>query len=273
MGKGRHEDVGRLWLASYPRSGNTFLRVILHDVYGVTSGELKLADTGEPVPPDFDKHPVVKTHLRPAELVPSDPSIPTVYIVRDGRDALVSMAHHRCDIVAPGSDYMANLEAAIRAEEGSHFGGWSTHVREWMERASVVIRFENLIGNPIGCAELLRPFLRMPDPDMARVPTFESLRSGQSPWVQKELARRERPGWEKSFFRRGVIGSYKEEMPAVLADIFWELHGNEMAKLSYVRNGDRPRGPILTRLLLKGKSAVKRIVKAGLDMVSGPKAG
>ena len=26
-----------VWLASYPRSGNTFLRVVLHNVYGVST--------------------------------------------------------------------------------------------------------------------------------------------------------------------------------------------------------------------------------------------
>ena len=49
-------------------------------------------------------------------------NIPGVYIIRDGRDALCSMAHHRKDIVAPGSDYYENLKAAVLAEKGTFFG-------------------------------------------------------------------------------------------------------------------------------------------------------
>ncbi len=39
-GKGRSRSGGAeviVWLASFPRSGNTFLRILLHRLYGVRS--------------------------------------------------------------------------------------------------------------------------------------------------------------------------------------------------------------------------------------------
>ena len=134
-----------IWLASYPRSGNTFLRIVLCEVYGIESSTYHL-ESAYPVDQDYSNYPIVKTHLLPDQLVPGDSSIPAVYLVRDGRDALVSMAHQRSEIVEPGSDYLDNLYESIRAADSSYFGGWSRHVRQWLKRAQLVLRFEDLIA-------------------------------------------------------------------------------------------------------------------------------
>ncbi len=174
-----------IWLASFPRSGNTFFRIVLHEVYGISSGHLR--------PPEMRKgdwkkdldFPVVKTHLEPSDLDPADPAIPAVYIVRDGRDAMVSISHHRSDIVVPGSDYLRNMDEAIRAENGSFFGGWSRNVEAWLKRASILIQFEELIEDPIGNVEKLRDILDMPEPKVSNLPTFEDLKSKPMPYGRR----------------------------------------------------------------------------------------
>ncbi|HRW76650.1 MAG TPA: sulfotransferase domain-containing protein, partial [Saprospiraceae bacterium] len=97
-----------IWLASFPRSGNTFFRNVLYEVYGIESSTYH-QEANYPLEADYDQFDVVKTHLLPSQLVPADPRIKKVYIVREGRDALVSIAHHRKDIVQPGTDYYLNL--------------------------------------------------------------------------------------------------------------------------------------------------------------------
>ena len=81
-----------IWLASFPRSGNTFFRIILYEVYGIESSAFH-RDPNRKLNLHYDRYPVVKTHLLPNQLIPDDSNIPAVYLVRDGRDALVSMAH------------------------------------------------------------------------------------------------------------------------------------------------------------------------------------
>src|SRR5262245_41654343 len=91
-------DIGQpmqLLLASYPRSGNTFFPVILSHRYRLA------VRTGRPAPAGWAKvglsgpgaggtEPLFyKTHGLPE---PGGPR-PAVYLVRDGRDALVSYAH------------------------------------------------------------------------------------------------------------------------------------------------------------------------------------
>jgi len=223
-----------IWLASFPRSGNTFFRIILHEVYGIESSAF---DTGGNRKPKegYQNYPVVKTHLLPSQLVPNDPSIPAVYIVRDGRDALVSMAHHRKDIVEPHSDFYNNLKGAIIAPGGSHFGGWSKNVSHWLERASIVIKFEDLIEQPIECVEQLRTIMDLPEPKSEKLPNFNDLKNKAYLYGSGSQKRPEKFRTEKrnKFFRRGIIGAWKDEMPEDLLELFWEIHGDTMISLKY----------------------------------------
>src|SRR5262249_54086695 len=111
-------DTLMMWLASFPRSGNTFFRIILHEVYGIETAEYALHSRPY-LQHDYTNYSVVKTHLLPDALVPNDPTIPAVYLIRDGRDAVVSLAHYRSNIGDPGSSFRKNLRAAIRAPGGS----------------------------------------------------------------------------------------------------------------------------------------------------------
>ncbi|MCI0700235.1 MAG: sulfotransferase domain-containing protein [Planctomycetia bacterium] len=221
-----------LWLASYPRSGNTFLRIVLSEVYGLESSEFhdpQLQSTDR----EYLNYPVVKTHLLPGDLIPSDPEIPAVYIVRDGRDAVVSAARHHCDLVAPGMPFWSVLRWAIFARKGSFFGGWSRHVREWRKRAGVILRFEELIVDPIACAERIRSIYPLPAPRAEHVPSFTDLRSqkfdfGTGSSVMESSHFRER------FFRRGKVGAWRDEMPWLHRLFFYCLHGRTLRKMGYV---------------------------------------
>lgn len=223
-----------IWLASFPRSGNTFFRNVLYEVYGIPSSTWHMEDN-YPLESDYDSYPVVKTHLLPSQLVPAHPDIPKVYIVREGRDALVSMAHHRKDIVSPGSDYYLNLLEAILAFDGSFFGGWSENVRQWMKVADIVIRFEDLIQDPVREVEKLRAVMALPEPDISKLPTFDSLKFGMPKYGagRKIVDDIKVADLAKKNFRKGVVGSWKEEMPPELEKLFWELHGHTMLELGY----------------------------------------
>lgn len=232
-------DQQRLWIASYPRSGNTFFRNVLHRVYGIPS-ESFFNEPNREVSENWFDYRAIKTHMLPSEL-PAGMRIEdghvAVYLIRDGRDALVSGAHHRKDWAAPFSDFEVNLyEAAVAPGESFFGGGWSQHVEKWSEVAHVVVRFEDLIVDPIGQIERLRPFFDLPEPDHDALPTFETLRSGNAEYgntksdsdynlSEQEIAERN--------FRRGKVGSWRDEMPSDVHDLFWLLHGDTLEKWGY----------------------------------------
>jgi glycosyltransferase involved in cell wall biosynthesis len=228
-----------IWLASFPRSGNTFVRNILFSVFGVESSTFDMHD-GVLLEPDCRNFRVVKTHMLPSQLIPEDPSVKAVYLVRDGRDALVSMAHHRSDIVAPGTGFRENLLAAIHAEKGSFFGGWSRNVMLWIDRADLIIRFEELVSDPAGTTEKIRLLAGLPPGNYSRIPTFMEMKSGLPQYgsgrgrLETEIERRTLAGLN---FRQGKSGGWKEEMDEEMHNLFWSIHGDVMLKMGYNFDG------------------------------------
>lgn len=214
-----------IWLASFPRSGNTFFRNILYQVYGLESSTFH-RDPAYAVIEGYQKYPFVKTHLLPQDLVPADASIKKVYLVRDGRDALVSMAHHKKDITRPGSDFYNNLLESILGWGDPDFGGWSENVTQWAKAADLIIRYEDLVADPLRETEKLRQLMDLPLPKAERLPTFEKLKFGQAQYGGER-------GKQERAFRRGRAGCWQEEMPAELHQLFWELHGDTMARMGY----------------------------------------
>lgn len=260
-----------IWLASFPRSGNTFFRNVLHDVYGLESSTF---DANIVIEEDYARYPVVKTHVLPEQCVPNDPSIKIVYLVRDGRNSVVSLAHHRADIVDENSDFAVNLVEAIVAPHGSYFGGWSEHARQWMARADVIIHFEDLIADPIGQVERLREIMDLPKPKEEALPTFKSQKFGNPRYgsgKDKNLNEEEQKKQAKKFFRRGKNNSWEDELSPDLQRLFWIFHGDMMAELGYIdleKTNEIPNFPIKPE---KPKRVLVDAIKTGDRSYDGVK--
>ncbi len=259
------EQKPNVVLASFPRSGNTFLRNILIDVAGIYSWNnlkvykkalrnlqrlekiKKLHALSKPRERKLNKlrdqfsFRVIKTHEVPKKILPQcaeDTKI--IYLVRDGRDALVSMAHHRKDIIEPGTDFLKNLKEAIRAPMGTYFGGWGKNVEEWIKIADLVIYFENLVADPEKEIMRMKEVLDFPRLDLDRIPTFETQRAGGSHFGGKKrdkLSKEEQDEFNARFFRSGGSGYWKQEMPEDIQEKFWKKYGDTMLKVGYMQDG------------------------------------
>jgi glycosyltransferase involved in cell wall biosynthesis len=226
-------------IASFPRSGNTFLRNILYEVYGVESSTYHV-NPNHIHDENFSKYPFIKTHLLPNELPAFAESAPCIYLIRDGRDALCSMAHHKKDIIEPGTDFNQNLQEAIIAEKESFFGGWSHNVSQWVEKADLVLRYEDLISDPIKVIDRINTIFPLPAAHWNRMPSFEQMKNRINKYgsgVQLDVSNIEKLKLSNKNFRKGKSGSWKEEMPDELHDLFWSKHGDTMEMLGYTREG------------------------------------
>jgi hypothetical protein len=219
-----------VWVASYPRSGNTFLRIALHRLYGIATSTVYDVDgVAQRLGPDlvgFEARPAevatmrdddrlhfVKTHRpRDAAVHERDHAI---CLVRDGRDALVSWARQRSE--PTGRTYLDELARMIVSPDGVGTGQWGTNVLSWVaDRAPrrVMIRYEDLIAAPHAAvgrvmAELAPAIGPLPG---AVVPSFAELH---------EL--------DAQFFRRGVVGTHRDELPDGLHAQFWSQPDNATA--------------------------------------------
>jgi hypothetical protein len=228
-----------VWLASYPRSGNTFFRIVLNRLYGVRTYSVyndRIFEERGSATTDVVGH--VHTDLSIDELaglpqtyflktheLPRDDAFPTIYLVRDGRDTLVSYAHFILHFEggagSPTGDFATVLHDLI--EYRGSFGGWGPHVLGWRERggraATSFVRFEDLIHNP---PEVLSRSLGAVQPDLKQLANPGSIpRFGQLQTLLPE------------FFRRGLAGGFRTEMSDDLQRLFWRHYGQAMLALGY----------------------------------------
>lgn len=238
-----------VWLASYPRSGNTLLRMILHRCFGVSSytiygraradpsltprtGTLQYDDS---TPEAFvnrarqsEETFYIKSHDFPA------PEHAEIYIVRDGRAALASYQRFLRD----REGLSVELEKLISG--GQWPGSWEGHVKQWLERPGarqLVLRFEELCGQDGPPLERIGSFLGKPILRRFDV-EFEELRTANS-----------------VFFGVGRNEPGIELVERTYSKLFWRVNGDAMRRMGYA-----PRLSIVDTL----KSSAERVLGRGL---------
>jgi hypothetical protein len=213
-----------IWLASYPRSGNSYFRVICRTVYNVKthsiypemtphSGELDLAAAAS----DGDRW-LVKSHEMP------DDNHPAIYLVRDGRDSLVSYAHWTL-AQETGVDHIDHRTRAFQNRlkriitTNGYFGGWSANVMAWLDRPSThVVKFEDLISDPINAVGQAL--------DEMGFNYQQNKKKGAAEFAELHEQ-------NPVLYRKGVSGAWQTEMKPAITDLFWQYHGEAMRRLGY----------------------------------------
>ena len=255
-----------VWVASYPRAGNRLCRTILRRAFGATVasaaredtlrrdlsellGSLGVGPQDDPLPAlrELEEPVFLKTHSLPQHVhripaksdggpqPPAQDVIPpdaeesrALYLVRDGRDSLLSFAHYVKEVAKRARYRDMGFEEIVAdlMRRPYPYGGWSGNVGAWRRRSAptVLIRFEDLIQDPVARVAAAAGGLGidLPEPQ-GPAPTIDEMRAGAK--------RREKP----ELVRGGRTGSWRSDFPASLLDEFWERHGREMEALGYPR--------------------------------------
>ncbi len=216
-----------VWLASYPRSGNTLLRVILNHIFGLKTWSLynDTLDLGADkatadmvghqfLDPNFsvaaaaadDERWLIKTHDYPED------SRKSIYIVRDGRETLTSYLFYYKNILKQEKS-LSDLISGL-----TPFGSWSNHLSAWSPLSredTLLLRFEDIVDNADGCIKDIATFLDI-EPVSQHIPTFTKLQEVNP-----------------QFFRSGKNDTWKTVFSRVDHERFWELHGSTMVEYGY----------------------------------------
>ncbi len=159
------------WIASYPRSGNTWLRLMLSDLlFGPIDASTQLQDRI----PDLHRSQelnvgapgarLMKTHFMWRETHPlRGITAACIYLIRDPRDVLLSAVRYAGMFDEAGKgvsagavrDYIAR--GGIVKWQASGFGTWSQHACSWASATGfprLTVRYESLRADPE--AELVR---------------------------------------------------------------------------------------------------------------------
>lgn len=208
-----------VWLAGYPRTGNTLARLILRETLRLDSSSmydesetLDLFDSGAiPVGDSLTravydrlstdgKINVIKTHQAPLD------NSPAIITVRDGRDAIVSAA-----------DWWGIAVWHAVFGENTPFADYSTFYKSWAPLGApnrLVIRFEDAVANPDCAAEQMASFLSVP-----LISKFENRKAEWAASCPKVFSDHR--------------DSWRSRMRPNELEMFWKMHGNAMGELGY----------------------------------------
>jgi len=241
----RNTDI---YLVSYPKSGNTWMRYLLAyaiwpDIctpdleemaglipsYGLENDCKLMLDPGSPC--NKLKHRIIKEHF-PYNKIAKKYVKNVIYLCRDGRDAIVSYWHYINQVRGaniPFNDF-------IRESSTHPYGRWHDHVHRWISAPvnKLVIRYEDMLENPATILKKALVFAKQESNEsvinqaVARS-SFSSLKD-----IEKNKGFKLDMLKNVDFVRKGESGSWKELFDDESMRLFKEYHGKGITSLGYI---------------------------------------
>lgn len=226
-----------VFIVGYPKSGNTWFQDI---VSGLAFGMLpEFAPESLDLIPDVHHVAHYKRYATPmyfkSHFLPTPDYKRIVYLLRDGRDVMVSYHRFLVDLMNVKVDF---LEAV---ETGKVFFPckWHEHVQAWLANPfnaeMIVIKYEALNRNATHELQRFCDFVGLKRPPefiktIAEQTAFEKMRDREIKW---RLSNPKLPK-DKFFRRRGVVGSYKDEMPPEVLSVFMKDSADTLRRCGYL---------------------------------------
>lgn len=227
-----------VFLVSYPRSGNTWVRQMIallkHPELDLTKYEVDAYVPDPYYDPsilDVIKRPrVIKSH----ELYTADyPKV--IYLFRDGRNSLVSWYDVQTKLHGYNETFDKFVRSCISGSFGP-FGSWQDHVKSWIltphNKPILKIKYEDLNNEPEQILKEIVNFLCL------EVDNFKIRKAleGSTIQVRQAFLRNIRPEkWNKGY-RGGVLGgseNWREIFSHELLELYWQYAGKTMEALGY----------------------------------------
>ena len=273
-----------VWIASYPKSGNTWTRAFLLHLFMNPREQVPLDEMAMMSPVDAGLHwfndatgeertsytPEETAALRAAaqqviaKCFPATGFVKThcafvpwfghpmfdltltagaIYVVRNPLDIVASYASH---VGRTLDDLVRVITTADHTTPGSEkqtpqlLGSWSQNVLSWTHRPHPglhVMRYEDMVAAPAETFGKLARFLRVDPPAerFQRALDFSSFDKMKQIEAGEGFA--EKTEHQSTFFRRGRVGGWRDELsPDQVARIV-DVHREQMARFGYLPDG------------------------------------
>jgi hypothetical protein len=227
-----------IFVAGYPKSGNTWVQYMMAGVVFGVDTRLAPDSLIQDLVPDINFMRFYRRYFSSMFFKTHDLPKPNcrkvIYLVRDGRDVMVSYFHHLAAIGNP-PDFLK----LVSTGEGLFPCRWHEHIEAWTanphDAQMITVSYERLKEDTVtelqricdfAGLERERSFLEQ----VARNSTFENMRKKEKKfgWLN--------PIWprDKAFVRRGKVGSFEDEMPAAVLEAFMRLSASTLKRLGYL---------------------------------------
>ncbi len=243
------EQENQYFLVSYPKSGNTWGRMLLANLLRADDEEISLLNVGQYIP-DAYVHAQVDIirnldsafYTLPLQIIKThDFYLPfyrtkkVIYIVRDGRDVLTSYYHY----LNTRRNESVSISDLIRGKSDS-FGKWSNHVVSWSRgrcQQKHILRYEDLLTDTYAEVRKMLAFLNwvIADDkihDAIEQASFQNLRRLEKKYGGINPIKAESDS-KADFFRKGKKGDWMQKFSEADLAEFWQLHANGMRQFDY----------------------------------------
>lgn len=226
-------------IATYPRSGTTWLQNVLHILKTKKKLDVHIYDSipfliipqfGKKSPSELEDIPaprMLKTHL-PWDLVPKNDKCKYIYCYRNPKDVFVSLYHH-----TTGSDtfgYHGTIpefwDLYLKGEV--EYGSWFDHVISWWEQKDnpnvFFLSYEDLQCNfkekvlqiaAFAGFELSEELYEL----IAEECSFQTMKSNK--FIDRSVA--SKPGENSAHIRKGTVGGWKDVLTADQSKVMDEM--------------------------------------------------
>ncbi|MFL0162558.1 sulfotransferase domain-containing protein [Aquirufa salirivi] len=273
-----------VWLASYPKSGNTWFRSFISalrnkgevDINAISTEGIFSQKRGleECLDLDADEIPVskmdqfkrisfvhqsntsakkcfVKIHdlysmskIDHQPIVPEESTLAAIYFVRNPLDVTISMANHNgqtldetiAKVVCNEHANLVRSEKHAQDQFQQYLGTWNMHVESWKKVTAfpvIFIRYEDMKKNP---QDSFSQALKQIEYEATEEEIQLALEASQFEKLKNqevEFGFREKPKACKSFFNKGEVGQWKEQLNQVQINKIRQFNEPMMREFGY----------------------------------------
>ncbi|MDA8429798.1 MAG: sulfotransferase domain-containing protein [Geobacteraceae bacterium] len=225
-----------VFLVSYPRSGNTWMRYLLSNILEPCKA-WHLRNINEVVPDIYEvdislfaRPRIIKSHEPFTCLYPK-----VIYMYRDGRDVAASYYNLSKTAFGYKKSFEVFLLAMLTGGKEAVFGSWQAHVSGWLDAAQsgsvFYIKYEDLCQNTVNVMEKLGCFMGN---NFDRVMILSAIDKSTFD-VQKEHVKKYSEHYVKGFHGgiKGGPGKWREVFTEEMNELFWHHAGVLMTRLGY----------------------------------------
>jgi aryl sulfotransferase len=274
-----------VWLASYPKSGNTWFRAFLtallnpdnpgvdindmhpttiassrqlfDEMAGVSSADLTSEEIDRLRPLVYRQNAMeseetiyYKIHDAWAQLSNGNPLFPAdvtkavVYIIRNPLDVVVSFAHHLSTNIDKTIAIMNNTDYAfcyrtdrLHNQLRQQLYTWSGHVKSWVDDSGLpvlVLRYEDMIANPPETFTRAVTFLGLSFTRSDIETALDKSSFTRLKQQEEEKGFSEKSANASSFFRKGIVGDWRNVLTQQQFQQVVDSHEEMMARFGYL---------------------------------------
>lgn len=175
-------------------------------------------------------------------LIPAEGCLGAIYFIRNPLDVAISLANHFLCSIDDAIDIMSNHDFALYPLR-QKFLSWSKHVASWVEAKHVnvcMLRYEDMVFEPQASFTKAVEFLAL---DVTKEKISQAISNSEFnklKQVEEDVGFFEKPPRLERFFRKGIVGDWKNALNDEQIERVIEEHGKMMQRFGYLDEAKSP---------------------------------